>query len=509
MTDRPPRVLFAASEVVGFAKTGGLADVAGSLPRALADRGHRVAVVLPLYNAVRASGHRITPTDATFSVPVGGRTFAGRICRTTLPDSDVPVYLVEQAELFERDDPHQGRGLYQYSAPDGRKHDYADNADRFIVFGRAVLDALPHLDAQFDILHCNDWQTGLLPVYLRELYGRQSHTHARTYAGLHALMTIHNIAYQGQFPAAVMGHTGLHQRLFNHRQLEFYGQVNFLKGGCVFADRISTVSPRYAEEIQTMVFGCGLEGVLTERHVVLSGIVNGVDYAVWDPTTDPHLAATFDADTVFDRKPATKLALQAEYGLPQRPDVPLFGMVARLVEQKGVSLVVQSAHELLSHDIQIVMLGEGDPGVHRQLTAIRERFPQKLGLRIGFDEGLAHRVEGGADAFLMPSQFEPSGLNQLYSLRYGTVPVVRAVGGLFDTITDCTPETLAAGTATGFRFGPYTPPAFQQAVHRALACYRYQPEVWRQVVRTGMRQDWSWGRSAAEYERLYERMRGR
>jgi starch synthase len=339
--------------------------------------------------------------------------------------------------------------------------------------------------------------------------GRQSHVNSRAYAGLHTLMTIHNIAYQGQFPASVMPHTGLAQRLFNHRQLEFFGHLNFLKGGCVFADRISTVSPRYAEEIQTMVFGCGLEGVLTERRNVLSGIVNGVDYTVWDPATDTHLATTYDVDTVFDRKPVNKQALQAEYGLPQRPDVPLFGMIARLVEQKGVSLVVQSAHELLSHDIQIVILGEGEPSVHKQLNAVRDHFPQKLGLRIGFDEGLAHRVEGGADAFLMPSQFEPSGLNQLYSLRYGTVPIVRAVGGLYDTITDCTPETLAADTATGFRFGPYTPPAFQQAVHRALACYVRRPEVWRQLVRAGMRKDWSWDRSAAEYERLYERMMGR
>jgi starch synthase len=509
MSAGPPRVLFAAAEVVGFAKTGGLADVAGSLPRALAHRGIGTAVVMPLYHAVRTGGHQLTPTDVAFSVPIGGRTVAGRLVRTTLPDSDVPVYLVEQPELFERDDPHQGRGLYQYTTPDGRKHDYADNADRFIFFCRAVMEALPRLDGHFDVLHCNDWQTGLLPVYLRELYGRQSHFNVRAYAGLHTLMTVHNIAYQGAFPAAVMAHTGLHQRLFNHRQLEFYGQLNFLKAGCVFADRISTVSPRYAEEVQTMVFGCGLEGVLTERKSVLSGIVNGVDYAVWDPATDRHLTATYDVDTIFDRKPANKLALQAEFGLPQRPDVPLLGMVARLVEQKGVSLVVQSAHELLSHDIQIVILGEGDPTAHKQLAAIRDHFPKKLGLNIGFDEGLAHRVEGGADAFLMPSQFEPSGLNQLYSLRYGTVPIVRAVGGLYDTITDCTPETLAAGTANGFRFGPYTPPAYQQTVHRAVACYRYQPEVWRQIVRTGMRQDWSWDRSAAEYEALYLRMMGR
>jgi starch synthase len=306
-----------------------------------------------------------------------------------------------------------------------------------------------------------------------------------------------------------MALTGFPQRLFNYRQLEFYGHLTFLKAGCVFADALSTVSPRYAAEIQTMVFGCGLEGVLTERRAVLTGIVNGVDYRDWDPATDRHLPAHYDADTVFDGKPACKVALQAEYGLPARPEAPLLSMVARLVEQKGVSLVVQSAHELLSHDLQLVILGEGDPHVHRQLTAVRDHYPQKVGLRLGFDEGLAHRIEAGADIFLMPSQYEPMGLNQLYSLRYGTVPVVRAVGGLYDTITDATPETLAAGTANGFRFGPYTAPAFQQAVHRALACYRHEPAVWRQLVRTGMRQDWSWDRSAAEYEALYERLAGR
>jgi starch synthase len=508
MTDRPPRVLFAASEVVGFAKTGGLADVAGSLPRALAKRSLEVAVVMPLYHAVRTGPHKLTPTDIGFNIPLGYRTVPGKLWRTTLPDSDVPLYLVEQAEMFERDDPHQGRGLYQYTGPDGRKHDYSDNADRFIVFSRALMDSLPRLGTNYDVLHCNDWQTGLIPCYLRELYGRQSHLNARAYTGLHALMTIHNIAYQGQFPASIMPHTGLAQRLFNHRQLEFYGQLNFLKSGCVFADRISTVSPRYAEEIQTKEFGCGLEGVLTERRRVLSGIVNGVDYAFWDPASDPHIAAKYDVDTVFDRKPASKAALQQEYNLPQRPDVPLFGMVARLVEQKGVTLVMESAHSLLADDIQIVILGEGDPAIHRQLDALRSQFADKLALKTGFDESLAHRVEAGADAFLMPSQFEPSGLNQLYSLRYGTVPVVRAVGGLHDTITDCTPETLANHTATGFRFGPYTPAAFQEAVRRAFDCYRRQPDIWRQLVQTGMKQDWSWDHSAAEYESLYRRMTG-
>ncbi len=502
------RVLFAASEVAGFAKTGGLADVCAALPRALASRGHTVAVVMPLYFRVRRGPHALTPTGVIFTIPLVGRSLPGRLWRTTLPDSNVPVYLVEQPELFERDDPAHGNGLYQFAAPGGGKQDYGDNADRFAFFCRAVMESLPKLDAKPEILHCNDWQTGLLPVYLKELYGRSSHLHATAYHGIKTLLTIHNIAYQGNFPAGAMGVTGLHQRLFNHRQLEFYGNLSFLKAGCVFADRLSTVSPRYAEEIQTMVFGYGLEGLLGDRRNDLSGIVNGVDYAEWDPRHDKHIAATYDDQTVFERKPANKLDLQAAYGLPQRPEVPVLGVVARLAEQKGISLITESAWELLSHDIQLIVLGDGEPAYHHKFEEIRAAFPKKCGIYLGFNEALAHRVEAGSDLFLMPSQFEPSGLNQLYSLRYGTVPVVRAVGGLYDTIADTTAETLAAGTATGFRFGPYTPPAFQQAVHRALACYWHRKDVWRQVVQTGMRQDWSWSRSAGEYERVYGKLVG-
>jgi starch synthase len=503
---RPFRIVMAASEVVGFAKTGGLADVVGALPRALANRGHSVEVALPLYRAVRNGPHSITPTGIDFTIPVGHRSYRGQLWRTMLPNSAVPAYLVEQPELFERDDVAQGRGLYQYTTPDGRKCDYADNADRYVFFCRAIMEAVPRLDPRPEILHCNDWQTALLPVCLRELYSRQSHVHAASYAGLKSLLTIHNIAYQGNFPAGAMAVTGLPQRLFNHRQLEFYGHLNFLKAGCVFADALNTVSPRYADEIQTMAFGCGLEGVLAERRGVLSGIVNGVDYGEWDPSIDRHIAVQFSSATVFENKPRCKEALQREFGLPQRSDVPLLGMVARLVEQKGVSLLLQAAPELLSQDLQLVVLGEGEPALHRQLREVQSRYSEIFGLRLAYDEALAHRIEAGADMFLMPSRYEPSGLNQLYSLRYGTVPIVRTVGGLVDTITDYTPETLAAGTATGFRFGPYIAPAFLQAVHRAVHCWRHEPKNWRQIVQTGMRQDWSWNRSAGEYERVYERL---
>jgi starch synthase len=493
------KVLLAASEVVGFAKTGGLADVAGSLPRALSRRGHACAVLLPLYRAVRQGKVPITPTGHTFTVPVGTRNVAGSLWRSTLPDSNVPVYLVEQSDYFERDDAGQGRGLYQFTLPGGQKRDYPDNCERFVFFCRAVLEVLPLLDAWPDLLHVNDWQTGLVPVYLREVYGQDER-----YQRLRTLYTLHNLAYQGLFWHWDMPLTGLDWALFNYHQLEFHGHLNLLKAGIVFADLLSTVSPTYAKEIQTPYFGFGLEGVLRERRERLAGIVNGVDYRRWNPATDPRLAANYDTETVFAKKPLCKAALQRRYGLPQRPDVPVIGMVARLVEQKGLSLVGRVLDSVLAQDVQFVLLGEGDAVYHRMLTDLKARHPERVGLTLAFDEPLAHQVEAGADLFLMPSQYEPSGLNQLYSLKYGTVPVVRATGGLADTITDATAESLAEGTATGFSFVPFTPAALRAALERALETYRRQPDTWRQLVRTGMRQDWSWERSAAEYELLYQ-----
>lgn len=497
---RPFHVLLAASEVAGFAKTGGLADVAAALPRALARRGHSVSIIMPLYGAVRRGGHHIADTGLEYWIPIWDRTIHGRLKRTTLPGSDVPVYLVEQPDYFERDDAGRGWGLYQHAGHDGHKRDYQDNAERYIFFGRAVMETLVRLDPRPEILHCNDWQTGLLPVYWKEMYGRHEPHRVRS------LLTIHNIAYQGQFSGAVMAATGLRPSLFNSDQLEFYGNLSFLKAGCVFADALNTVSPRYAQEIQTPEFGCGMEGLLAARRHSLWGIVNGVDYGEWDPSIDRHIPVQYSPETVFTHKPLCKEALQRELGLPERADVPMLAIVARLADQKGIGLVTYAAHELLSNDLQLVVLGEGDPGLQHQLRDIQSRYPGKVGLRLSFDEGLAHRIEAGADIFLMPSKYEPSGLNQLYSLRYGTVPVVRSTGGLADTITDCTDETLAAGTATGFRFGPFNSHSMLEAIWRALSIWQRQPDVWRQIVLTGMRQDWSWNRSAAEYEDIYRRL---
>jgi starch synthase len=493
-----PKLLFAASEVVPFAKTGGLADVAGSLPRALSRRGWECALVLPLYNSARASKIPLIHADYTFSVPIGNRTVTGALWRATLPDSAATVYLIEQPEYFERDDPAQGRGLYQFTLPGGQKRDYPDNCERFIFFCRGVLEVLRLLDYWPDVLHLNDWQTGLTPVYLREIYRSQP-----GYDRVRTLFTIHNIAYQGQFWHWDMLLTGLDWRLFNYRQLEFYGQLNFLKAGIVFSDLISTVSPTYAKEIQTPYYGAGLDGVLAERRERLFGIVNGVDYSIWNPSSDPHIAATYDVESVAERKPLCKAALQRRYGLTEQPATPLLGMVARLVDQKGLDLVGKAAEPLLQQGVQLVLLGEGEAAYHRMFLALRSRFPDRVGVVFGFDDALAHQIEAGADVFLMPSQYEPAGLNQLYSLRYGTVPVVRATGGLADTITDYTPRTAEAGTATGFCFVPYTPAALLRTVGRALELYRGAPDKWLALMCTGMRQDWSWDRIAAEYEKLY------
>jgi starch synthase len=508
------KILLAASEVVGFAKTGGLADVAGSLPRALARRGHECAVVLPLSRSSRQAKVVPEPTAHSFSIPIGHRAVPGRIWRARLPESDIPVFLVEQAEYFGRDDVARGRGLYQWTTPQGEKRDYADNCERFVFFCRAALEALPLLGFWPDVLHANDWQTGLIPVYLREMYGPRSRDafalpperREAGYDRIRTLFTIHNIAYQGNFWHLDMPLTGLDWRLFNSRQLEFYGHLSLLKAGIVFADLINTVSPNYAREIQTPYYGCGLQGVLFERRADLFGIVNGVNYAEWNPATDSHLAAHYDVDTVATGKPTCKQSLQRRCRLPAEPGTPLLGVVARLAEQKGIDLILGAAGSLLQQGAQLVVLGEGDPKYCRQLLELRSRFPERTSVDLAFDESLAHQIEAGADVFLMPSIYEPSGLNQLYSMRYGTVPVVRATGGLADTVVDATPDALAAGRATGFSFVALTADALRECVMRALAVYRGDPKSWLHLMQTGMRQDWSWDRSAAEYERLYERL---
>ncbi len=496
------RVVVAASEVAGFAKTGGLADVAAALPRALARMGNQVAVVMPYYAAIRRSKIPVERTSVTLPVPMGPRVLACRLYRAHLPNTDVPVYLIEHEPYFDRDDPAAGRGLYQQQMG-YYKSDYADNAERFVFFARSVMELVPHLGFSPDVIHANDWQTGLIPVFLKEIYRTQP-----GYQKIRTVFTIHNIAYQGNFGRPVMNITGLPPWLFNPTQLEFHSFLNFLKGGIVFADAVTTVSPTYAREIQTAEFGYGLEGLLAGVHSKLSGIVNGCDYEHWDPVADRHIAAPYTSKTVFENKPLCKADLQRRFHLPEEPRTPMLGVVARLVSQKGIDLVMSAAPGFLDLGCQMVVLGDGDHEFHDQLQAFRDKHPYQVGIYLGFDEARAHMIEAGSDLFLMPSRYEPCGLNQMYSLRYGTPPVVRSTGGLADTVVNATLENMADKRATGFSFNDYTAGALYETVKWALTLYRDRPIDFQQIVQTGMAQDWSWDRSAAAYEALYRKLMG-
>lgn len=480
-------VLFATSELAPFAKTGGLADVSAALPAALSELGHTSAVIMPAYREAIECGQQNKRLDVRFEVPIGGRLAAGRALESRLPNSDVPVYLVEQDDYFDR--PHL------YGEPD---HDYKDNCERFTFFCRAVIELIRLLDLKVDVLHCNDWQTGLIPAYLNI-----EHRTRGEYQDVACILTIHNIAYQGQFWHWDMLITGLDWKYFNWRQMEFWGKLNFLKTGLVFADAINTVSPRYAAEIQAAPLGCGLENVVAHRQNVLGGILNGVDYSIWNPITDPHLTTNYGDSDWQIGKAACKRALGDCLGLPVSPDVPLIGMIGRLADQKGVDLVASVLDQWLrSEDAQWVVLGRGDTNYMELFRAQAQQHPNRIAASMEFSDQLAHQIEAGADIFLMPSRFEPCGLNQLYSLKYGTVPVVRATGGLVDTIVDVNEKTVSDGTATGFQFQPYRPSSLDEALRRATTAFR-QPQIWEMIVQNGMRQDWSWTRSAQEYVRFY------
>jgi starch synthase len=484
------KILVATSEAVPFAKTGGLADVCGALPIELERLGHQPVVVMPAYRQTLESGQPIEPTGVRFLIGIGSKTVPGTFLKSRLPGSNVPVYLVQQDDYFNRDDLYGTGG-----------QDYIDNCERFTFFSRAALEAVRLLNLGIDVIHVNDWQTGLIPAYLKLEYRQRP-----GYERIASLLTIHNLAYQGQFWHWDMLLTGLDWKYFNWQQMEFFGKLNLMKTGLVFADALNTVSPRYAEEIQSAPLGCGLEGVLQQRRDVLSGIINGVDYSLWNPATDPALPQRYDAQTAGAGKAACKAALQSELKLPVSARTPLVGFIGRLAEQKGIDLVASLVQDWVrSGDAQWVILGTGDPKYHQLFTTLGERHPQKVAVRLEFSGDLSHRIEAGADMFLMPSRFEPCGLNQLYSLKYGTVPIVRATGGLADTITDTTRESLAAGSATGFTFREYSPLALAETVGRASEAYS-QNSTWASLIRAGMSQDWSWRRSAQQYVALYQKI---
>ncbi len=482
------KTLIATSEAAPLASTDGLGDVCGALPKALAKLGHNVRVFLPAYRSALGQDLPITRTDVRLEIPIGTKVVRGAVLLTRLPGSEVPVYLVEQHEYFDRD------GFYGENGTD-----YRDNCERFVFFCRAVLESIRQLKLDVDLLHCHDWQTALIPVLLR---AERSGTPGCEQPA--SLMTIHNMAYQGRFWHWDMLQTGLDWKYFNWKQLEYYGDLNLLKGGLVFADAINTVSPTYAEEIQLPPLGCGLENVLRYRRDVLSGILNGIDEEIWNPATDPHLAATYELGSYVQGKARCKAALQAELGLPQDTGVPVLAFVGRLEEQQGVDFMLELARDWVAHrNVQWVILGTGQPEYHQQLARLAKESPQRVAVHFALNEPLAHRVEAGADIFLMPSRFEPCGTNQLQSLKYGTIPVVHATGGLADSIVNCSDSSLADGSANGFSFGDLTFADFQQSVNRACQIYRDHPVVWRQLIETGMAQDVSWNCSAGKYADLY------
>ncbi|HKL78081.1 MAG TPA: glycogen synthase GlgA [Gammaproteobacteria bacterium] len=481
------RVLFVSSEVQPFMKTGGLADVSASLPHALAELGHDVRILMPGYADALDRAPEAAPV-AGWNDPLAGPPT--RLLASHLPDSPVPVWLLDAPGFSNR----PGN---PYLTVEGRAH--TDNAARFDRLARvatAIAGGFAGLDWQPDVVHCNDWQTGLVPVHLL-LHRVPAAT----------VFTIHNLGYQGLFPMATRAELNLPPWLWHPEALEFYDHVSFMKGGLVFADRLTTVSPTYAEEIRTPAHGWGLEGLLERRAPDLAGILNGIDQHAWDPATDPHLPARY-APADLGGKAEVKAALQRELGLAENPETPLLGFISRLADQKGVDLLLGAMNELLAADVQLAVLGSGETAYEDALGRLAAHYPDRVAAWIGFDEGLAHRIEAGADLFLMPSRFEPCGLNQLYSLRYGTVPVVRAVGGLADSVVDASPDHLAAGEATGVTFQGETPAALADAVQRALALYA-DPETWRQLQRTGMACDFTWQRSAQIYVDQYEAARDR
>jgi starch synthase len=474
------KILFVSSEVFPLVKTGGLADVSGSLPAALHSLGHDVRVLMPAYpTAVAAAGDL---TKSCFQQAGEEITMLSG----TLPGTAVPLWLLDAPYAF-------GRGGNPYLSPEGTP--WPDNADRFALLARVAIDLIQdRLGFRWrpEVIHCNDWQTGLIPPLLHDEPTRPA-----------VVLTVHNLAYQGLFPYDTFRRLSLPPRLWSIDGLEFYGQMSFLKGGLIFSDWLTTVSPTYAQEIQTTAFGCGLDGLLRARSDRLTGILNGIDDITWNPRNDPYIAACYDPDSLF-RKKENRSALRRRFRLPDTDtSVVLIGMVGRLVEQKGVDLLIDILPDLMELPLQLVILGSGEGEFERALAQAAEFFPDRVALRLGYDEPLAHLIEAGSDMFLMPSRFEPCGLNQMYSQRYGTVPIVRKVGGLADTVEDATPERLANGTASGIVFESAKPAFLLEAIYRALALFR-EPETWQRICRRGMAKDFSWGRSARHYVEVYE-----
>jgi len=488
-------ICMVSSEAVPYAKTGGLADVVGALAVEFSRLGHDVILVIPGYRQLATAGS-IRKEVVRMGVPtVSGAVDVGiqEILAIKTPSSArmgrLRIFVISHDASFHRS------GLYQENGVD-----YPDNLERFSLFCRAVMEWLvrlaEHESWRTDILHLHDWQTALCAAYLKTLYRT-----TRAFENARTILTVHNLGYQGLFPGKSFAATGLPVQYFVPKYLEFYGSVNLLKGGLVFSDALTTVSPTYSREIQTKEFGFGLEGVLLERKNVLHGIVNGIDDSLWNPATDPYLRHHYSVEDLAG-KTRCKSDLQKEVSLPQR-NVPLLAVIARLTSQKGIDLLVALMPELAELDLQLVILGTGDREYEQAFTEWAERYPKKIAFKQAFDEGLAHRIEAGADLFLMPSRYEPCGLSQLYSLRYGTVPIVRKTGGLADTVTNYAPLAAKAKRSTGFVFVDSNPESLLTSILLALEVYRDKAE-WRGIATAGMQQELNWQQSAAKYLALFQ-----
>jgi starch synthase len=480
-------IAFAASECVPFSKTGGLADVVGALPRALAALGHQVSVYVPRYRQTKLTDPETVVRSIT--IPFDDKY---RFCSvvTAGASAGVRFYFVDYPPYFDRD------GLYGTAAGD-----YPDNAERFAMFSRAVLEASKVLGVP-QVFHCHDWQSALVPVMLRTLYAEDP-----AFRDVATVFTIHNMGYQGLFPPDTLPLLMLPWDLLAMSKMEFFGQVNFLKGALVFSDFITTVSKKYSHEIQTSEYGFGLEGVLHDRAATVTGILNGVDYDEWSPQTDKLIAANYSSQDLSGKRKCKQDLLNA-FGITNadaRVDtkIPVIGIVSRFAAQKGFDLIAQIMDRLAREEMIMVVLGSGDKLYEEMFQRLQKQFPNKIAAKVAFDNGLAHKVEAGADMFLMPSRYEPCGLNQIYSLKYGTVPIVRATGGLDDTIE---PWDARTGKGTGFKFHDYTGEALLATIKQALLAYQ-DPSSWQTLMRNGMGRDFSWGASAREYGKVYERAR--
>ncbi len=482
------KILFASSEVHPLIKTGGLADVSASLPIALRQQSQDVRIILPAY---RQCLEALSDIRRVATLKLDGFHLPVEILQSTLPDSNVTLWLLNSPQHFDRDGG-------PYGTPE--QGDWPDNAARFALFSRAIAAIAMNqaeLDWQPDILHCNDWQTGLATALITDEPDRPA-----------TIFTIHNLAYQGLYPQSTFDALDLPKSLWHSNGLEFYDLLSFIKGGLIYADHITTVSPTYADEICSYEYGYGLEGLLTERAKQgrLTGILNGIDNNEWDPKTDQHLAKVFSIKNIRN-KLVNKAAIQHYFALPENEDVLVMGLISRLVSQKGIDLTLDAVTQLLEagENIQLVCLGSGEASYEQDLRVLRARFPDKVGVDIGYNEALAHKIEAGADVFLMPSRFEPCGLNQLYSLRYGTLPIVRNTGGLADSVVDATEDNRRDQTATGFKFEHSTVEEFEAALYRAVALFK-RPRIWRKMMITAMEQNFSWGKSAKAYQELYDNL---